>query len=175
MKKPPFDPAIFDRELEIGRAHEVLVGNALRAHKIKCTFRTEALDEEDASLTYGQRREKYKNEKDIVLANGDIIEVKSRNLDFDDDPDSFPYPTVFVETISSWKGHDPTPLAVVHISQITGEMLVTMGYDEPNWKIEKKFDRVRQIWDTWYMAERDHLESFKFLVGYIKANAKKKK
>ena len=175
MKKPPFDSAIFERELEIGRAHEVLVGEALRRHKIKCTFRTEALDEEDASLTYEQRREKYRNEKDIVLSNGDIIEVKSRNLDFDDDPDSFPYPTVFVETISSWKGHDPTPLAVVNISQITGDMLVIMGYGEPNWTVERKFDRVRGIYDTWYMADKEQLETFEFLVGHIKANATKKK
>ena len=171
MKKPPYSDELFYRELEIGRAHEVIVGNALRSHKIKCTFtnQVEYIDDFD------ERQKKYAGSPDIVLANGDIIEVKSRNLDFDDDPDSFPYPTVFVETISGWKGHEPTPLAVVHISQITGEMLVTMGYDEPNWKIEKKFDRVRQIWDTWYMAERDHLESFKFLVGYIKANAEKKK
>jgi len=171
VKKPPYSDELFYRELEIGRAHEVIVGNALRAHKIKCTFtnQVEYIDDFD------ERQKKYAGSPDIVLENGDIIEVKSRNLDFDDDPDSFPYPTVFVETISSWKGHEPTPLAVVHISQITGEMLVTMGYDEPNWKIEKKFDRVRQIYDTWYMAERDHLESFKFLVGYIKANAKKKK
>jgi hypothetical protein len=173
--KPPYDDGIFNRELEIGRAHEVIVGEALLANKIKCTFRTEALDEEDASLTYEQRRKKYRNEKDIILPSGDIIEVKSRNLDFDDDPDNFPYPTVFVETVSSWKGHDPTPLAVVHISQITGDMLVTMGYDEPNWTIEKKYDRVRSIHDTWYMADRNHLETFDFLVGYIKGNATQKK
>lgn len=173
--KPPYGDDIFNRELEIGRAHEVIVGEALLAHKIKCDFRTEAHDEEDPFLTYEQRREKYRNEKDIVLPNGDIIEVKSRNLAFEDDPDSFPYETVFVETVSSWKGHDPTPLAVVNISQHTGEMLVIMGYDEPNWTIEKKYDRVRKIHDTWYMADRNHLETFDFLVGYIKGNATQKK
>ena len=171
MKKPPYSDELFHRELEIGRAHEVIVGNALRAHKIKCTFDTEVEYIED----FDERQKKYAGSPDIVLANGDVIEVKSRNLDFDDDPDSFPYPTVFVETISSWKGHNPTPLAVVNISQITGDMLVIMGYDEPNWTVEKKFDRVRGIYDTWYMADKEQLEPFDFLVGYIKANATKKK
>lgn len=171
MKKPPYSDELFHRELEIGRAHEVIVGNALRANKIKCTFETEVEYIED----FDERQKKYAGSPDIVLANGDVIEVKSRNLDFDDDPDSFPYPTVFVETISSWKGHNPTPLAVVNISQITGDMLVIMGYDEPNWTVEKKFDRVRGIWDTWYMADKEQLETFEFLVGYIKSNATKKK
>lgn len=171
MKKPPFSDDIFFRELKIGRAHEVIVGEALRRHKIKCTFETEVECDSD----FEERQKKYAGSPDIVLANGDVIEVKSRNLDFDDDPDSFPYPTVFVETVSSWKGHKPTPLAVVNISQITGDMLVIMGYDEPNWTAEKKFDRVRGIYDTWYMADKDQLESFDFLVGYIKSNATKKK
>lgn len=171
MKKPPFSDEIFFRELEVGRAHEVIVGEALRKHKIKCKFDTEVEYDSD----FEQRQKKYAGSPDIVLANGDIIEVKSRNLVFDDDPDSFPYPTVFVETVSSWKGHDPTPIAVVNISQITGEMLVIMGHDEPNWTVEKKFDRVRGIWDTWYMAEREHIETFEYLVGYIKGNATKKK
>lgn len=171
MKKPPFSDEIFFRELEVGRAHEVIVGEALRKHKIKCKFDTEVEYDSD----FEQRQKKYAGSPDIVLANGDIIEVKSRNLVFDDDPDSFPYPTVFVETVSSWKGHDPTPIAVVNISQITGEMLVIMGHDEPNWTVEKKFDRVRGIWDTWYMAEREHIETFEYLIGYIKGNATKKK
>lgn len=171
MKKPPYSDELFHRELEIGRAHEVIVGNALRANKIKCKFSTEVEYIDD----FDERQKKYAGSPDIILSNGDVIEVKSRNLAFEDDPDSFPYPTVFVETISSWKGHDPPPIAVVNISQITGEMLVIMGYDEPNWTIEKKFDRVRGIYDTWYMADRNHLETFDFLVGYIKANAPKKK
>jgi hypothetical protein len=171
MKKAPFSDDIFFRELEVGRAHEVIVGEALRKHKIKCTFDTKVEYDSD----FEERQKKYAGSPDIVLANGDVIEVKSRNLDFDDDPDSFPYPTVFVETVSSWKGHDPTPIAVVNISQITGEMLVIMGHDEPNWTVEKKFDRVRGIWDTWYMAEREHIETFEYLIGYIKGNATKKK
>jgi hypothetical protein len=171
MKKAPFSDDIFFRELEVGRAHEVIVGEALRKHKIKCTFDTKVEYDSD----FEERQKKYAGSPDIVLANGDVIEVKSRNLDFDDDPDSFPYPTVFVETVSSWKGHKPTPLAVVNISQITGDMLVIMGYDEPNWTVEKKFDRVRGIHDTWYMADKNQLESFDFLVGYIKSNATKKK
>jgi len=168
---PPFEDDIFFRELEIGLQHEEIVADALRAHKIKCKTSTNM----EQGLDYEERKEKYCGSPDIVLPNGDVIEVKSRNLAFEDDPDSFPYPTVFVETISSWKGHDPPPIAVVNISQITGEMLVIMGYDEPNWTIEKKFDRVRKIWDTWYMADRNHLETFDFLVGYIKGNATKKK
>ena len=171
MKKAPFSDDIFFRELEVGRAHEVIVGEALRKHKIKCTFDTKVEYDSD----FEERQKKYAGSPDIVLANGDVIEVKSRNLDFDDDPDSFPYPTVFVETVSSWKGHDPTPIAVVNISQITGEMLVIMGHDEPNWTVEKKFDRVRGIYDTWYMADKEQLETFEFLVGHIKANATKKK
>lgn len=171
MKKAPFSDDIFFRELEVGRAHEVIVGEALRKHKIKCTFDTKVEYDSD----FEERQKKYAGSPDIVLANGDVIEVKSRNLVFDDDPDSFPYPTVFVETVSSWKGHDPTPIAVVNISQITGEMLVIMGHDEPNWTVEKKFDRVRGIWDTWYMAEREHIETFEYLIGYIKGNATKKK
>jgi hypothetical protein len=41
--------------------------------------------------------------------------------------------------------------------------------------MEKKFDRVRGIYDTWYMADKEQLETFEFLVGHIKANATKKK
>lgn len=169
--KPAYSDELFYRELEVGRAHEVIVGEALRAHKIRCTFDTDVEYIED----YDERKAKYFGSPDIILPNGDVIEVKSRNLAFEDDPDSFPYDTVFVETVSSWKAHDPTPLAVVNISQHTGEMLVIMGYDEPNWTIEKKYDRVRKIYDTWYMADRNYLETFDFLVGYIKANATQKK
>ena len=171
MRKPGWGDDIFFRELKVGLEHEGIVADALRAHKIKCKTDLEARYD----LDFDERMAKYAGSPDIVLSNGDVIEVKSRNIAFEDDPDSFPYPTVIVETVSSWKAHEPIPIAVVHISQITGEMLVTMAYDEPHWTIEKKYDRVRKIYDTWYMADRNHLETFDFLVGYIKSNATKKK
>lgn len=76
------------------------------------------------------------------------IEVKSRRLNFNEQPNSYPKSTAFVDTEFGWKLKDPLPLAVVLVSQETGSLLVIPISSMPTWTTTRRFDNVRKIEDT---------------------------
>ena len=95
------------------------------------------------------------------------IEVKSRKLGFNSDPDSFPMPTAFVDTVSGWRKKEKLPLAIVLVSQMTGKILVVPVTTSSNWKTIKSFDRKRKIEDLWYTVSKDLLKEYKVFLDWL--------
>jgi hypothetical protein len=110
----------------------------------------------------------YMSSKDLIV-NGHIIETKSRNEAFTY-PLSFPYRTLFVDTVSGFDGKKVKPLAYVFISRPTGCMICLMTSTFSSWTIEEKFDRVRGITDKFYLADRRICSELDELIEVLKSS-----
>ena len=156
--------ALFFRELETGHkwaSHTVrrLADAGIDARLTPMTIRTHV-----------DNRSDYSNEADITvdMAGGQfIIESKSRNLTFSDDPTSFPYRTSFVDTVRGWDQKTTKPRAVVIVSQQTKAALVVSAKTRRRWTTIETTDRVRGITDVWYQIDRSLLLPFSTLTDYI--------
>ena len=153
---------LFVSEATIGQTYAEKVAARLRAADIDC-YATE--------LTFASTDEEidtYANEQDLVFDDMDgCLEVKSRRLKFTDDPSSFPYPDAFVDTCSGWDKKDPKPFGVVMVSQFTDKMLVVPKSSENNWTKKASFDKVRQIKDVWYYANKSDLKTLDELIEFL--------
>jgi hypothetical protein len=153
---------IFRREATIGQQYAELVAARLCENGINA---------EATELTFAETEEQikdYEDEQDVVLDSGHCVEVKSRNLEFDADPKSFPYTTAFVDTVAGWRKKRNKPVAVVFVSRATDQMLVVMGDTDDQWGAVKKFDRIRKHYDTFHTVPRRMLISFDTAVELIK-------
>jgi hypothetical protein len=153
---------LFVSEATIGQTYAEKVAERLRAANIAC-YATE--------LTFASTDEQikeYENEQDIVFEHMDgCLEVKSRRLKFTDNPSSFPYPDAMVDTCSGWDKKNPKPFGVVMVSQLTDRMLVVPRSSEQNWVKKSAFDRVRQIKDVWYYANKTDMKTFDELCEFL--------
>jgi hypothetical protein len=155
---------LFRAEATEGHKWAEVVCERMRSHGVAC--HTQPL--QFASSV--EDRARFQNEQDISLdVIGGCIEVKSRRLNFTDDPASFPYSTAFVDTCYGWDLKQPKPRAVVIVSQHTGACLVVPTSTQAGWTRKQSFDRVRRISETWYCAERPSLRPFMELVGWVVA------
>jgi hypothetical protein len=109
----------------------------------------------------------YISSKDLIV-NGQTIETKSRNEAFTY-PLSFPYKTIFVDTVSGFDGKQKKPLAYVFISRPTGCMICLMTSTFKSWTVEERFDRVRRITDKFYLADRKLCSELDELVDALKS------
>lgn len=109
------------------------------------------------------------NDKDVIVGDN-VIEVKSRNLTFGDDPNSFPYDELIIDTVSGYQAKNPKPIAYVMVSQNTGGMFIFPTAFSESWKIEKKYDRYRKHEDSFYLAPKAYGRPFSQLVEKLKAN-----
>lgn len=107
------------------------------------------------------------NEKDIIVGNY-VLEVKSRNLYFTDDPNTFPYNDLIIDTVSGFEGKANKPLAYVMVSQKTGGMFVVPSYTSNRWVSEERYDRDRKHKDNFYFAGKAHGRPFASLVNHLK-------
>lgn len=153
---------IFRREATIGQKYAELVAARLRCHGVNA---------EATELTFAASEEEiadYEDEQDVILDSGHCIEVKSRNLEFDADPKSFPYTNAFVDTVGGWKKKINKPVAVIFVSRKTDQMLAVMGNTDDKWGSVKKFDRIRKHYDNFHTVQRRSLLSFEEAVKQIK-------
>jgi len=100
-----------------------------------------------------------------------VIEVKSRNESFISG-NTYPYETVFVDTVSGYNAKETKPLAYIIISRPTGAMVVLKTLSSKGWNIESKFDHVRKIKEDFYVCKPKHLQTLDVLISYIKNNEK---
>lgn len=153
---------IFREQAAIGQSWSERVAADLRNANIDCY----ATPLEFAASV--EDRQRFENEQDIVFRwQTGCIEVKSRNLSFTTEPSSFPYKEALVDTVSGWIKKNPTPLAVVLISQITGEKLVIPSSTAPYWGTIVTFDRVRRHSDKWFLVDRNRLATFDSFVQWL--------
>lgn len=135
---------------------------------------SEGISAEVPEFSFAQSKEEIKdytlNDKDIIVGD-EIIEVKSRNLFFTDNPSSFPYDELIVDTVSGYEAKEKKPLAYVMVSQKTGGMFIIPTAFSASWKIEKKYDRERKHEDFFYLVSKSFGRPFLQLVNKLKGAA----
>lgn len=109
---------------------------------------------------------KWKDSEDLKV-NGQIIEIKSRNEAFTS-AESFPYETIFVDTVSGYNAKTIKPTAYIMVSRKTGGMLALPSLSADGWKIEEKFDRTRRIRESFYVAEKKSFKTLDFIISQLK-------
>lgn len=156
------DPDTFRKEATIGHTYTQKALHHLQNNGIKC---------HTTPLTFAptpQDRKQYTNEKDIILHTPPgCIEIKSRRLNYTNNPQTYPYPTAFVDTQIGWDLKNPKPLAVILISQKTDAMLVIPTSTHQNWKTTTTFDRIRKITETWYIVDKELLRPIDEFVEWL--------
>ncbi len=157
-------PYNFVSELAVGHVWATKVADYLNSHGVACR-----VTEMRVAQTPEEIPEFTENEKDIELIHmSGYIEVKSRNLHFTSDPESFPHAYPFVDTKSGWEAKKQKPVAVVMISQVTGEMLVVRTTTEKYWGTQHAFDQTRGYPDTFLTVHRGFLRPINSLIQHLK-------
>jgi hypothetical protein len=89
------------------------------------------------------------------------IEVKSRRVSFTSVENiSEAYLPFFITTVTSWVVAETKPVAFVIVSAETSRCVVVSGKSFPRWKRRRAMDRLRQIEDTFFCAEKADIHSF---------------
>jgi len=147
-----------------GHEYNGRVADYLRSKGIDCEVPELELEYDPAKWSRFTR-----NEKDIILANGDVIEVKSINQNFGDDPNSWPLERTIVDTYSGFYGKKKRPIAYVFVSRKTGRMLAMSAEKPSAWWVERKYDKFRQREDDFIIAPKSMLRPMNKLVEYLKS------
>jgi hypothetical protein len=113
----------------------------------------------------------YAQEQDIHVWDYPI-EVKSRRLEFTQDPRSYPYGSAFVDTVFGWDRKETKPLAVVLVSRVTSDMLVVSHKSQQSWGKESSYDRVRNMGEEWYTCPKGLLLPFETLTDWLRARVR---
>ncbi len=96
-----------------------------------------------------------------------IVEVKSRNVLFNDCND-FPYDTIFVDRVNTWKRKKKDkPHAIIIISQINNNMFVIPVSGESKWIVETRYDTVRNYTREYYLVKKEDLKSIDEFVVWL--------
>jgi hypothetical protein len=170
MKNLGYTQELFVRELKIGHKWSEYVASILNSAGIKC----EATPMKIAKTE--EERLSFATEKDVVFLDmPGHIEVKSRRLHFNEEPNSYPKDTAFVDTEFGWNLKDPLPLAVVLVSQETGSLLVIPVSSSPTWTTTRRFDNVRKITDTFLLVDKSHLKPWTQFTEWLNVRQEKYK
>jgi predicted 2-oxoglutarate/Fe(II)-dependent dioxygenase YbiX len=115
-----------------------------------------------------QDRERFTlHEKDIVTAAG-VLEVKSSSRVFGDDPFDYPASSLIVDTLHGFNAKVRKPVAYCMVSQATQAMLVVPVSSRHEWWVQNLYDRKREIYDDFLLANKSVLRSFAELVDWLK-------
>jgi hypothetical protein len=159
---------LFVQELKIGHKWSEYVAAILNNAEIKC----EATPMKIAQTE--EERLSFATEKDVVFLDmPGHIEVKSRRLNFSDEPSSYPKDTAFVDTEYGWNLKNPLPLAVVLVSQNTGSLLVIPVSSSHTWTTTRKFDNVRKIKDTFLLVDKLHIKPWSEFLEWLHVRQEK--
>lgn len=113
----------------------------------------------------------YRDSYDLHLSETIFVEVKSRPMVFTT-PNSWPYRTAFVDTISKWDRKTIKPFAYIFTSRATGAMLATRGDEEAKkarWgESLHRWDNVRKIYEDFYIVDRKYLYHLNHLVDHLR-------
>jgi len=144
-----------------GHAYNIYVADLLKHFGVPDVQVPEIWDAENAE----QRMDKTINEKD-VLVDDLVLEVKSRNLKFED-IESFPYEKILIDTVDGFDKKAVKPFAYVMVSQITGKMFAIAGASKEHWTIGEIHDPHRNVDYQAYFATKRHCRPFIDLVDIL--------
>ena len=146
-----------------GHSKNHVVADYLQDHGIDCVVPDFAL-----AKTVEERRVFSRKEKDVILPDGSVIEVKSIQQEFTWDRKSFPLPRIIVDTYDGWCEKEVKPIAYVFISQVTGAMLSLNTANRSKWWTERKMDRYRGEEYNFYFAPSNELRSMNALLDFLR-------
>lgn len=151
---------LFFRELRVGHEWQRLPAVFFALHNFSIEMPALSIRESiDQAST-------WKDQVDLVVE-GHPIEIKSRNESFTS-PESFPYETIIVDTVSGYDAKLVKPLAYIMISRPTGAMLTLRATTPKGWSKAYRFDHVRRIHDEFYLCDRDKIQTLDCLVKFLR-------
>lgn len=146
-----------------GHSYNEMVAQRLRSEGINCE-----VPELELVSTSEEIRRMTENEKDIILYNGLVLEVKSRNIGFSEDPALFWQKDIYVDTVSGYEAKKVKPYAYVMVSQKSGNMIVVHSRTKDHWFKKTVTDPYRKVTDVFYKIEKKHLTTWKSLIEDIR-------
>lgn len=146
-----------------GHSYNEMVAQRLRGEKIGCE-----VPELELVSTAEEIRRMTENEKDIILDNGLVLEVKSRNIGFSEDPSLFWQKDIYVDTVSGYEAKKVKPYAYVMVSQKSGNMIVVHSNTKDKWFKKTVTDPYRKVTDVFYKIEKQHITTWDALIEDLK-------
>ena len=146
-----------------GHTYNEIVAQRLISEGIGCTVPELELVTSNADIA-----RLTKEEKDIILDNGLVLEVKSRNLGFSEDPTLFWQKDIYVDTVSGYEAKEIKPYAYVMVSQKSGNMLVVHSSTKDKWFKKTVTDPYRKVTDSFYKIEKKYLTTWTSLITDLK-------
>ena len=146
-----------------GHTYNEIVAQRLISEGIGCTVPELELVTSNADIA-----RLTKEEKDIILDNGLVLEVKSRNLGFSEDPALFWQKDIYVDTVSGYEAKEIKPYAYVMVSQKSGNMLVVHSSTKDRWFKKTVTDPYRKVTDSFYKIEKKYLTTWTSLITDLK-------
>jgi len=153
---------LFKSQLGIGHKYSSLVADALRDHNLFVEVTPMVVRDTI------QDRDLFNDEYDLLVAGRRRIEVKSRDVNFTDDPGLYPWPTIYVYSKRGWNAKKTLPVAVVLISQHTEAKIVIPTSSSGTWKEKMTRDNVRNIEYAVLVADRSVCKTFVELAEWLK-------
>lgn len=134
-------PHDYEAAFTSGHRYNVLVGEYLVRMGVPCEVPPLRL-----ASTVEERAEFTRAEKDIVLLDGRVLEVKGVSPSFDWDPQSYrARESIIVDTESGYRGKEQKPFAYVFVSRVTEAMLFIDTKTENQWRTIVAGDRYRGL------------------------------
>jgi len=154
----------YEASFVLGGKYAELVAKRLRFDDVDCYAPPIKLARNKEERDY-----MTKYETDIVLNKLPYgLEVKSSSRIFNDDPLSYPYASLFVDTVSGFDAKVFKPLAYVFVSQTgTGMLCLSVKHSQHTWVIKERFDQYRKITDKFYSVPKEMLKPFSLMSGVL--------
>ena len=131
----------YEAAFKQGHYYNELVGEYLAVHGIANTVPALEIAKDKAD-----RARFTALEKDVVLLDGRVIEVKGVSPDFDWEPSSYKARnTIIVDTESGYHGKVVKPIAYVFVSRVSEAMLVISTKTFGQWEVKELPDHSRRI------------------------------
>jgi hypothetical protein len=154
----------YEAAFKRGHYYNELVGEYLAVHGITNTVPALEIAKDKAD-----RARFTSNEKDVVLADGRVIEVKGVSPDFGWEPESYTVrDTIIVDTESGYHGKVVKPIAYVFVSQVSEAMLVLSTKTYPKWRVLVAGDKNRGLEaERFLIADTSLLRSMDDLLKHL--------
>lgn len=146
-----------------GHSYNEIVAKRLRSEGIPCQVPDLQLVSTQAEI-----EQMTKFEKDIILDNGLVLEVKSRNIGFSENPVMYWQKDIYVDTVSGYEAKEVKPYAYVMVSQKSGNMLVVHSNTKDHWFKKTVTDPYRKVTDVFYKIEKHHITTWSSLIEDLK-------
>lgn len=145
-----------------GHSWNQRVGDYLREQGIAC---------EVPDLQYATTEEEIARfsaeEKDIILWDGSVLEVKSQSREFTSEPSQYPWDDFIVDTIGYYLKR-VKPIAYVFVSKPTGAMLVLNTNTEASWWEQTITDGRDGIPSKSLISSKANLRTMAALIAHLR-------